>query len=79
MYQKKRCIISLSEVVKFLTKWADELETRKSQQYQLRTSSFFWEKGVKIMAERITGHTELIGLMAYPIRHSSSPQCTMRH
>ena len=30
-------------------------------------------KGHKIMAERITGHTELIGLMAYPIRHSSSP------
>jgi hypothetical protein len=27
----------------------------------------------KNMAERITGHTELIGLMAYPIRHSSSP------
>ena len=25
------------------------------------------------MAERITGHTELLGLMAYPIRHSSSP------
>lgn len=25
------------------------------------------------MAERLTGHTELIGLMAYPIRHSSSP------
>ena len=25
------------------------------------------------MAERITGHTELIGLMAYPIRHSQSP------
>ena len=25
------------------------------------------------MPERITGHTELIGLMAYPIRHSSSP------
>ena len=25
------------------------------------------------MAEIITGHTELIGLMAYPIRHSSSP------
>lgn len=25
------------------------------------------------MAERIIGHTELIGLMAYPIRHSSSP------
>lgn len=25
------------------------------------------------MAERITGHTELIGLMAYPIRHSSPP------
>ena len=25
------------------------------------------------MAERITGHTELIGLMAYLIRHSSSP------
>lgn len=25
------------------------------------------------MAERITGHTQLIGLMAYPIRHSSSP------
>ena len=25
------------------------------------------------MAERITGHTELIGLMAYPIRDSSSP------
>ena len=31
------------------------------------------EKENKIMAERITGHTELIGLMAYPIRHSSSP------
>jgi len=30
MYQKKRYIISLSEVVKFLTKWADKLETRKS-------------------------------------------------
>ena len=25
------------------------------------------------MAERITGHTELIGLIATPIRHSSSP------
>lgn len=25
------------------------------------------------MAERITGHTELVGLMAYPIRHTSSP------
>lgn len=25
------------------------------------------------MAERITGYTELIGLLAYPIRHSSSP------
>ena len=25
------------------------------------------------MAERITGHTELIGLMAYPIRHTQSP------
>lgn len=25
------------------------------------------------MAERITGHTELIGLFAYPIRHSNSP------
>ncbi len=25
------------------------------------------------MSERITGHTELIGLLAYPIRHSSSP------
>ncbi len=25
------------------------------------------------MSERITGHTELIGLFAYPIRHSSSP------
>ncbi len=25
------------------------------------------------MAERITGHTELLTLMAYPIRHSSSP------
>lgn len=25
------------------------------------------------MPERITGHTELIGLFAYPIRHSSSP------
>lgn len=25
------------------------------------------------MAERITGHTELISLLAYPIRHSSSP------
>lgn len=25
------------------------------------------------MAERITGHTQLIGLFAYPIRHSSSP------
>ncbi len=26
------------------------------------------------MSERITGHTELIGLIAYPIRHSSSPR-----
>ncbi len=26
------------------------------------------------MAERITGHTELIGLIAYPIRHSGSPR-----
>ena len=26
------------------------------------------------MAERITGHTELIGLIATPIRHSSSPR-----
>lgn len=26
------------------------------------------------MKERITGHTELIGLMAYPIRHTSSPE-----
>lgn len=26
------------------------------------------------MADRITGHTELIGLMAYPIRHSRSPE-----
>lgn len=26
-----------------------------------------------MMAERITGHTELIGLFAYPIRHSNSP------
>lgn len=26
------------------------------------------------MAERITGHTELIGLIAIPIRHSSSPR-----
>lgn len=25
------------------------------------------------MAERITGYTELVGLIAYPIRHSSSP------
>lgn len=25
------------------------------------------------MAERITGHTELIGLIATPIRHSMSP------
>lgn len=25
------------------------------------------------MAERITGHTELLGLMAYPIRHSIFP------
>lgn len=25
------------------------------------------------MAERITGHIELIGLIATPIRHSSSP------
>lgn len=25
------------------------------------------------MAERITGHTELVGLMAYPIRHTISP------
>lgn len=25
------------------------------------------------MAERLTGHTLLVGLMAYPIRHSSSP------
>lgn len=31
------------------------------------------QKERKNMAERITGHTELIGLMAYPIRHSSSP------
>ena len=31
------------------------------------------ERRKYIMAERITGHTELIGLMAYPIRHSSSP------
>mgnify|MGYP002092209792 CR=1 FL=1 len=30
-------------------------------------------RGVITMSERITGHTELIGLMAYPIRHSSSP------
>ncbi|MDR3472432.1 MAG: hypothetical protein P4M09_12195 [Devosia sp.] len=26
------------------------------------------------IAQRITGHTELLGLMAYPIRHSSSPR-----
>ncbi|MCI1964938.1 MAG: shikimate dehydrogenase [Oscillospiraceae bacterium] len=26
------------------------------------------------MSERITGHTELIGLIAYPIRHSNSPR-----
>ena len=26
------------------------------------------------MSERITGHTELIGLIAYPIRHSNSPK-----
>ena len=26
-----------------------------------------------VMAERITGHTELIGLIATPIRHSMSP------
>ena len=25
------------------------------------------------MTERISGYTELIGLMAYPIRHSLSP------
>ena len=25
------------------------------------------------MSERINGHTELIGLMAYPIRHTTSP------
>lgn len=25
------------------------------------------------MAERLNGHTELVGLLAYPIRHSSSP------
>lgn len=25
------------------------------------------------MEKRITGHTELIGLIAYPIRHTSSP------
>lgn len=31
------------------------------------------------MAERISGHTELIGLIATPIRHSKSPKCTMRH
>lgn len=30
-------------------------------------------KEEKVMVERITGHTELIGLIAYPIRHSSSP------
>ena len=52
MYQKKRCIISLSEVVKFLTKWADELETRKSQQYQLRTSSFLLGKRSKKLWQR---------------------------
>ncbi len=27
------------------------------------------------MAERIDGHTLLIGLMAYPIRHSMSQLC----
>ncbi|WP_368490253.1 shikimate dehydrogenase [Clostridium sp. BJN0013] len=26
------------------------------------------------MTQKITGHTELIGLIAYPIRHSSSPE-----
>ena len=26
------------------------------------------------MAERISGHTELIGLIATPIRHSKSPK-----
>ena len=26
------------------------------------------------MAERISGHTELIGLIANPIRHSTSPK-----
>ena len=25
------------------------------------------------ITERVTGHTELIGLIAYPIRHSMSP------
>ena len=25
------------------------------------------------MAERITGHTQLVSLLAYPIRHSNSP------
>ena len=25
------------------------------------------------VTERVTGHTELIGLIAYPIRHSMSP------
>ena len=32
-----------------------------------------WQMLKEENAERITGHTELIGLMAYPIRHSSSP------
>ncbi len=30
------------------------------------------------MAERITGHTGLIGLMAYPILHPALLQCRMR-
>lgn len=30
------------------------------------------------MAERITGHTELIGLMAYPILQPALLQCRMR-
>lgn len=30
------------------------------------------------MAERITGHTELIGLMAYPTLHPTLLQCRMR-
>ena len=48
MYQKKRCIISLSEVVKFLTKWADKVRdkiTKKEQKKTRQKKHFFRKKG----------------------------------